>query len=242
MTVIFVHGVPETDRVWHELTPHLESPGAVRLRLPGFGSPLPDGFDPTMQGYAEWLAAEIAAHDEVDLVTHDWGALLTLRVLADQPANVRSWVTDVGDLGADFRWHDVALMWIREGEGEQFMAGMVAASVDDRAALLASTGVPEAGALVMTEAFDATMAAAILSLYRSSVDIGNEWGPGIDSIRAPGLVIESMKDPYRTAERARRLAERTGSQIAPLPDAGHWWMLDSPARAAAIIAAFWAGL
>ena len=40
--------------------------------------------------------------------------------------------------------------------------------------------------------------------------------------------------------RVRRLAERTGAAIATLPDEGHFWMLESPERVAAIITDFWA--
>jgi pimeloyl-ACP methyl ester carboxylesterase len=120
------------------------------------------------------------------------------------------------------------------------MDGMLDASVEDRAALMAAVGVPESGAMAMAEKIDRTMTDAILVLYRSSVDIGNEWGPGIDHIEGPGLLIESMQDPFRKASRARRLAERTGAKSVELPDAGHWWMLESPAEAAAILTEFWA--
>ena len=242
MTAILVHGVPETTRVWDDLVDELDRDDVVVLALPGFGTALPDGFEPTMYRYAEWLSAELRAFDEIDLVTHDWGAILALRVLADRPANVRSWATDAGDLGADFRWHDLALLWQRPGEGEAFMDGMVSASSADRAELLASTGVPVAGAQAMADAFDATMATAILALYRSATDVGNEWGPGIDSISGPGLIFESMQDPFRTADRARRLADRTGAQIVTMADEGHWWMLESPAKVATILTEFWGGI
>lgn len=119
------------------------------------------------------------------------------------------------------------------------MDGMVNGPVADRAALLAGAGVPEPGATEMAEALDATMAAAILTLYRSSADIGNEWGPGIDAIEGPGLVFESMQDPFRNAGRTRRLADRTGAEVVPLPEGGHWWMLDSADAAAAALNAFW---
>lgn len=239
---VFVHGVPETSSVWHPLVDRLDRDDVVLLELPGFGSPLPDGFEPTMYRYADWLAVELAELDDVDLVTHDWGALLMLRVLADRPGNVRSWATDAGDLDATFRWHDLALLWMTPGEGEAFMDTVVAGTDADRAALLAGAGVPEAGAAEMAAAFDRTMADAILTLYRSSARIGEEWGPGVDRIEGPGLVIESGKDPFRNAERAGRLAARTGARSLDLPDAGHWWLLDAADEAAAGLTAFWASL
>jgi pimeloyl-ACP methyl ester carboxylesterase len=240
MTAIFVHGVPETSSVWQPLVDRLERDDVVLLGLPGFGSALPDGFEPTMQTYADWLAAELAPYDEDDLVTHDWGAILALRVLADRPANVRSWVSDMGDLSADFEWHDTAKTWQTPGDGEALMEVFVGAPLADRALILQGVGVPEAHATEMAVHLDQTMADAILVLYRSATDVGNEWGPGIDDINAPGLLIESMLDPFRSAGRVRRLAERTGAAIATMPEAGHFWMLDDPAVAAATVTEFWA--
>jgi pimeloyl-ACP methyl ester carboxylesterase len=242
MTAVLVHGVPETTSVWRSLVDRLGRDDVALLGLPGFGSPLPDGFEPTMHTYAEWLATELAAFDTVDLVAHDWGAILALRVLARQPANVRSWVSDMGDLSADFQWHDTAKIWQTPVAGEELIDGFVSASLADRAAILMAVGVPESGAGEMAEHLDETMGAAILTLYRSAIDVGNEWGPGIDSIRGPGLLIESQQDPFRSAVRVKRLAARTGAAVAVLPDAGHFWMLDSPDRAAEIITKFWAGI
>lgn len=242
MTAVFVHGVPETPEIWGPLVAQLPRDDVALLRMPGFGSPLPDGFDPTMHRYADWLADELSAFEEVDLVTHDWGALLALRVLADRPANVRSWATDMGDLGPDFRWHDTARVWQTPGDGEAMIDGMVGASPAERATLLTAVGVPEADAPAMAAHLDRTMGQAILALYRSATDIGNEWGPGIDAIQGLGLVIESALDPFRSAERARRLATRTGARLVELPDAGHWWMLEDPTGAARILTDFWADL
>jgi pimeloyl-ACP methyl ester carboxylesterase len=242
MPAVFVHGVPETAAVWQPLVDCLERDDVVLLSLPGFGSPLPDGFVATKESYAQWLADQLAGLDAIDLVTHDWGALLSLRVLADRPANVRSWVSDMGDLSADFKWHDTARTWQTPGDGEAFMDGFIGASLADRAALLMAVGVPESGATAMAERLDRTMGDAILTLYRSATDIGNEWGPGIDSIGSPGLLVESMQDPFRSADRVKRLATRTGAAVVPLPDAGHFWMLESPEPIAAIITQFWAGI
>ena len=218
---------------------HLPDADIVTLSLPGFGVALPDGFEPTMHVYAEWLAAELAAIDRpVDLVAHDWGALLSLRVLADRPENVVSWTLDAGNLDDDFAWHDLAQLWITPGAGEEFMEGMIGVSVEDRAAALVGAGVPEVGAHDIAVGLDATMAAAILALYRSATSIGSDWGPDIDRITGRGMLIEAANDPYRTPGSAGALAARTGAEIVELADAGHWWMLDDPAGAAAAIAEF----
>jgi pimeloyl-ACP methyl ester carboxylesterase len=242
MTAVFVHGVPETAQVWEPLVAHLERDDVALLGLPGFGSPLPEGFDATMHTYAAWLADQLTGFDQVDLVTHDWGAILGLRVLADRPANVRSWVSDMGNLDATFEWHDAAKVWQTPVEGEAFIDGFVGGPLADRAALLGAVGVPEPGATAMAEHLDATMGDAILKLYRSATDVGNEWGPGIDQIAAPGLLIQSMLDPFRAAGRVLSLADRTGADIATFEQAGHFWMLDEPENAAQVIEDFWDGI
>lgn len=242
MVAVLVHGVPETPSVWAPLANALDRSDVALLQLPGFGCPLPPGFEPTMHRYAEWLAGELQGFDEVDLVSHDWGAILSLRVLADRPANVRSWATDMGDLDESFRWHDTARVWQTPGEGEALMDAMVGAGPEDKAALLQGVGVPAEHAPEMARHVDATMGEAILTLYRSAVDVGQEWGPGIDSISVPGLVVESGKDPFREPGRARRLAERTGAELLELPEAGHFWMLEDPPVVAAALTRFWGGL
>ena len=96
------------------------------------------------------------------------------------------------------------------------------------------------GEIGSTLTFDRTMADAILDLYRSATRVGIEWGPGIDRIEAPGLLVESLLDPFRSADRVRTLADRTGAKVLALPESGHFWMLDASETAAAAITAFWA--
>ncbi len=240
MPAVLVHGVPETTEVWGPLVERLERDDVVLLGLPGFGSPAPD-FEPTKEHYASWLTDQLATFDQVDLVAHDWGGLLALRILADRPATVRSWALDMGDLDATFKWHDMAELWI-SSEGEGFMAAIVESTEADRGALLAASGVPEAGAAAMGRAFDQTMADCILALYRSATDIGGDWGPGIDQITGPGLILDAADDPFKAAGRSQRLADRTGAELLPLAEAGHWWMLDSPDMAADALQRFWSSL
>ena len=83
MPKVFVHGNPECDAVWRPLLDQLAERGVtdtIRLSPPGFGAPVPNGFDATMAGYHAWLVAELEAIDgPVDLVGHD-GAPATSQV------------------------------------------------------------------------------------------------------------------------------------------------------------------
>jgi pimeloyl-ACP methyl ester carboxylesterase len=110
MTGVFVHGVPETPAVWYGLLAALDRPDSVALPLPGFDGVRPEGFGATMDEYAAWLVAQLERRDEpADLVGHDWGGGLVVRVVSTRPELVRSWVTDAAGIGdPGFEWHDFA--------------------------------------------------------------------------------------------------------------------------------------
>ena len=84
------------------------------------------------------------------------------------------------------------------------------------------------------------MADCILDLYRSAVDVGRQWGPDFAAIPVPGLVMIPGEDPFLSAASAARAAERAGAETAALDGLGHWWMLQDPARTAAVLREFWA--
>jgi pimeloyl-ACP methyl ester carboxylesterase len=109
MPVVLVHGVPETPEVWDELRPLLGRE-SVALSLPGFGTPLPDGVAATKEFYVERLT-DALRHVEgpIDLVGHDWGALLTARIATTWAVPLRSWVMDVACIyHPAYVWHDLA--------------------------------------------------------------------------------------------------------------------------------------
>lgn len=57
MTIVFVHGVPETGVIWNGVRAHLgDEKKSVALDLPGFGTSRPVGFGATKDEYAAWLA------------------------------------------------------------------------------------------------------------------------------------------------------------------------------------------
>lgn len=92
MSAVFVHGVPDTSRVWQGVVARLPRRDVVTLSLPGFGRPTPDGFDATKEAYVRWLLDELAAQPgPIDVVGHDWGALLVVRAVSLAPDRVRSW-------------------------------------------------------------------------------------------------------------------------------------------------------
>jgi pimeloyl-ACP methyl ester carboxylesterase len=246
MTKVLVHGVPETSAVWDPLAAELDRGDIEAVRLPGFGAPVPAGFGATKEAYVAWLVAElerIGADGPVDLVGHDWGGGFVVRVVSTRPDLVRSWVTDAAAIGdPDFEWHDFAKIWQTPGEGEDFFAQQLAADPEDGATVFEAFGVPRERARALVGWADEEMARCILTLYRSAVDVGREWGPDFHDIPAPGLVLLPTEDPFLSADGARRAATRAGVEVVELAGIGHWWMLQDPAQAAAVLTDFWASV
>jgi pimeloyl-ACP methyl ester carboxylesterase len=238
MPAVFVHGVPETHHVWDPIRATLSRKDVVAVDMPGFGAPLPAGFDSTKEAYTAWLTAEIEKIGEpVDLVGHDWGSLLTLRVASTRPDLIRTWTGGSGAVHPDYVWHDMARMWQTPGVGEQVMQAMTGEALKTA---LTGAGVNEADATQMASAIDDTMKDCILKLYRSAVNVGAEWYPDLKNIPAGGLLIWGVDDPYMAISYAEKLTEYTGAHLHRLEGVGHWWPLQAPAEAAAALEQHWA--
>jgi pimeloyl-ACP methyl ester carboxylesterase len=195
-----------------------------------------------MDEYAGWLEEQIrAAGEPVDVVGHDWGAILVARVATHAPAGLRSWVSDApAAIDPSFGWHDFAKIWQTEGEGEAFFEGM-RADADGAAGALVATGVPEAAAPAMVAALDDAMVDSILRLYRSATQIGVEWAADGPS-PVPGLVLVAEGDVLGDVEKSRRVAAGLGARFEVIPGGTHFWPLSAPEAGAAALEAFWASL
>ena len=241
---VFVHGVPERAAIWDDLRSHLGRDDHIAVALPGFEAPVPDGFTCTMDDYAGWLTAGVEAvaaqRGPVDMVGHDWGGLLALRVASTRPDVLRSWCSDYAALfDPATSWHTVATIWQTKGAGEDLMAGAEAASQADREAIAVGLGVPSDRAHLCALG-DPTMDAAILRLYRSATDITTTWGPAVDAAAArPGLVLHGQRDPFLDEDACARVASRAGAEHQVLPSLGHWWCLQDPEGAASRLERFW---
>src|SRR5262245_1179 len=123
MPAVFVHGVPDTARVWDAVIRQLDRQDVVAVSLPGFGCARPDRFRPTKESYVGWLLDELSRlGGPIDLVGHDWGGLLVLRAVSLEPGIVRTWAAGAAPLDPEYVWHDAARMWQTPELGEQMMA------------------------------------------------------------------------------------------------------------------------
>jgi len=223
MTVVFVHGVPETSAVWDGVRALLTEE-SVALVLPGFGVPRPAGFSATKDAYADWLAGALERIEgPIDLVGHDWGALLTLRVATAFTAPLRSWTVDVANnFHPASRWHPAAQIWQTPGVGEQRMRAAREAAPDDPdsfTARLIHNGVPTEQAHRMGAAHDETVSGCILDLYRSAMP-------------------NDAEDEAMSLDVARWLGARTDR----LDGLDHCWMAQDPQAAVTVLRRFWRSL
>ncbi len=247
MPVVLVHGVPETPAVWDLLRGHLDRDDVITPQLPGFGCPRPAGFGATKEEYVAWLIGEleqIAAQGPIDLVGHDWGAGFVVRLVSTRADLVRSWACDTAGIGhADFEWHEFAKIWQTPGAGEEFYAQTLAQSPEERGQLYAALfGVPLDAAVELNRNIDQTMADCILALYRSAPEVGKQWAPDFRDVAVPGRVIIPGDETFVNGDHSRAAAKLAGATVTELDGLGHWWMLQDPARGAAVLQEFWASI
>lgn len=251
MTVVLVHGNPETAAVWGPLAERLSGVEVLRLSPPGFGAPVPDGFEATMDGYRDWLVGELEdmrsrGRDPVDLVGHDWGGGHVVNVAMERPDLVRSWTSDVvGVFDEDYVWHDLAQVWQTPQAGEEAAARMFGGAVDDRARRLTAAGMDAAVADRVAAGMDATMGECVLTLYRSAAQPAlARAGAHLERAAArPGLSLLATEDHMvGTEPQRRRAAGRAGARTELLDGLGHWWMTQDPQRGADVLTRFWDSL
>ena len=215
MTVVLVHGNPETDAVWDPLVEAIGRADVVRLSPPGFGAPLPDDWPATYLDYRDWLEGELSRLDApIDLVGHDWGGGHVLNAVMHRPELVRSWASDIiGVFDQDYVWHDLAQVWQTPEDGEQLVETMMGAPLKERAAQLAALGLTPQVATKMAAGQGPEMGRAILALYRSARQPAMaEAGRELERARArPGLSLLATDDHYVGSEEIRRrAADRAG--------------------------------
>jgi pimeloyl-ACP methyl ester carboxylesterase len=237
MPAFLVHGVPDTSMLWDDIRKSLKRSDVIAPNMPGFDAPVPPGFNSTKEAYVNWLIEQVEAVGEpVDIVGHDWGAMLVQRLVSLRPDLVRTWACGSGPLDREYVWHDTAKLWQTPNVGEQFMQAMTPEAM---AGALAQQGLDADYARAVGEKIDDTMKDCILKLYRSATKVAEDWTP-LSAPVPPGLVIFGADDPYVPPRYGERLAERTGAKFVAFEGCSHWWPHQRAAEAAALLNEHWA--
>jgi pimeloyl-ACP methyl ester carboxylesterase len=238
--IVFLHGVPETSALWDKVRAEFDQE-TVALSIPGFGCARPDGFGATKDDYVEWLVGELETFDEpVDLVGHDWGALLTYRVATTRADLLRSWTADVANgVHPDVRWHQFARVWQTPGKGEAYFEAVLNTPLETVAEAYEQFHVGHDDALTLASWCDETMASCILDLYRSATpNVHASWGDEFGPTSAPGLILFAELDSFGDEPMSKAMAQTFGAREATLTGVGHWWALEDPQQAAVVIEDF----
>ena len=241
MPAVLVHGVPDTDSMWDRLVAAIDRHDVVRLSLPGFGTEVPAGWTATKEEYADWLTSRLEEFGEpVDLVGHDWGAILCQRVASVRPELIRTLAVGSGPLDVEYEWHAMAQAMQTAEVGEQVMTALAETPPDDLAAGLAAGGAGPELAAIQVRHIDARMAGCILALYRSAVDVGAEWQPAVAAMaHRPAMVFHGADDAFVPVDIARRLAERINAELIVYQDTGHWWAWERPQETSSALTRLW---
>ena len=247
MTVVLLHGNPETPVIWQPLLAELGRTDVVTPQLPGFGCPVPAGFGATKEEYVAWLVGVVeqivAEHGPVDFVGHDWGGGIGMRAVALRPELFRTWACDVlGLFHPDYVWHDFAQIW-QSPAGEEYFETQLATPAEERIALYEMIGIPRATGGQLVAVADEGMSASILALYRSAAQPAmKEWGEAIGPAGTlPGLAVIAPNDPFvRGEDLGAEVADRLGATCHVLAGQGHWWTVGDPGAGAAMPRAAWA--
>lgn len=245
---LFLHGVPDSPAIWRPLLAALDlgdTPVAVPA-LPGFTAPLPAGFPATKEAYADWAIEQaealFSAHGPIDIVGHDWGALIAQRVAMLRPDLLRSWAISNAVIDPDYRGHRVARIWNTPILGEIFMALSKPAKLAEG---LAAQGMPADIAREEAEQWrNRDKRRAILKLYRSAKGLSfeHDWARDIGKLPAQGALIWGAEDPYVQLSVAQRFSANTGIPLTVIDGAGHWAMAERPAEVAVALHRFWSSL
>ena len=237
MVAVFIHGVADTHRLWDGVRSRLHSANSVALALPGFGVPMPPRFRADKESYVAWIIREIERFREpVDLVGHDWGCMFALRVGSLRPDLIRSVAAGSGPISSEYEWHRLAKVWQALGEGEAFMRNL---TVDSLSAMLTSLSVPAGEARSTAERVSPQMKECILSLYRSAINVGNEWEGALKNIVRPTAIYWGRKDTECPLRFAYQMAGRLLDARVIELNCGHWVPLEKPAELAGLLEEHW---
>jgi pimeloyl-ACP methyl ester carboxylesterase len=245
MTTVLVHGMPETAQIWDPLRAVLGRK-SMALELPGFGSPRPAGFTSTKDAYAQWLGDTLTDFPgPIDVVGHDLGALLAMRVASSLHVPVRSWVVDVANIfHPDFVWPERVHRLQTPGVGEEMMRTAREAAPNDPAstsARLEGHGVPSDLARMIGARHDDVMSQSILDFYRSAVpNVGTGWWRDIKGPTGGRGLVLLLPDPPEAEAMSLEVASRLGADTARLDGLNHCWMAQAPDVVAAVLERFWA--
>lgn len=236
---VYLHGLPTHSEDWTAL---LERTGGIAPDLIGFGRSGKAGhLDYTLTGLATWVERllDVLGIAATTFVGHQWGAAVALELATRRPERVTKIVlVDPLPLLGTHEWTGVAGLLRRPLVGELLMGAYVKplfARTLRKGATHPETTWSQKRVDSVWDAFDQGTQRAILRLHRATDP--HHFASGRQPTQIPASVIHGRGDPWVTSAQATAYAERAGSTVTEIPDAGHWPWLDRDEAVDAIAAA-----
>ena len=242
----FIHGVPDCPKIWtplvHELG--LSDTDYFAPALPGFEAAPPKGFKRTKDDYVDFLVQQIEdvfkISGPVDLVGHDWGGLLTLRIAGLRPDLVRTWAVANAVYAPKRTGHSAAKAWAVPVLGELFM--MVLTSKRLKAMAL-KADMPLEMAETSADLWKrGHIKKSIIGLYRSANGLNWINSPWVDTLKTlprQGLMMWGASDPFGSVDGGQSWADTYGFPFVRIDGAGHWVIAEKPGVTASSLSEHW---
>ncbi|MBV9197267.1 MAG: alpha/beta hydrolase [Solirubrobacterales bacterium] len=223
---VYLHGVPTSSEDW---LPFLAAAGGLAPDLIGFGRSGKGGhLDYTIGGLAD--AVEALLPERLNLVGHDWGAVVGLELAARHPDRVAALaLLNPLPLVEGFEWPAPARRWRRPLLGELAM-GATTQWLLDRELRRASPAWPPERTAAVWRQFDQGTQRAILRLHRQTDKRALEaTRPRLGRLSAPALVLWGELDPWcPVALAAAFSALLPRATVERVDGAGHWPWIERP--------------
>jgi 3-oxoadipate enol-lactonase len=229
-TVVFIHGIGGSARVWTAQLASFAAAGvpAIAVDLPGYGT-RPPVTETSFEGMAADLEAQLAAQglDRPVLVGHSMGGMVAQTALRRRPDGYRAAVLcctspAFGDPGGDFQKKFVAAR-LGPLDAGSTMADLSGPLVD---AMMGPSPHPKARPLAME-----VMGSVPPATYRAAVRclVTFDERAALPQIRVPVLCLAAENDRTAPATVMERMAGKiAGARYACLKGAGHLANLEAP--------------
>jgi pimeloyl-ACP methyl ester carboxylesterase len=232
MPTLYLHGIPTSSDDWLEL---LARTGGIAPDLIGFGRSAKGGhldYSPAgLAGFVERLLDHLGVQG-VQVVGHDWGALVGLNLAERNPGRVSRLVLVNPPPASRDDWPRILRVCRTPALGELLMGAinkrMLARTL--RRGTVQQGAWPDARVNAVWDQFDQGTQRAILRLVRSAGDdVIGSGGPRPEVGGGGATVLWGEEDPwYPPAVADAYAAHLPGATVERIAGAGHWPWLDRP--------------
>jgi pimeloyl-ACP methyl ester carboxylesterase len=222
-TLLCIHGWPMSSATFSSLADELPDINVVATDLPGFGGTPDDGFDHSLDAYADYVSAIAESIDgDIHLLGLSMGGKIAMEIAARQPMWLRSLILLAPS------YPDATIV------PPEALASQQAAFADvDALTALVSGWASDTAPLVAWAQIASRDAYAWWLTAGRPADISNV----VANINVPTLILHGENDPLRTSDALReRVADRiAGSEMRVIEGAAHCIQMDQPHETALVI-------